>query len=62
VQLSRGIKSRKSATKSKSQPKEVREGGKAPVLLSGGNPRIAKADGSGEIRDDELMTSAVAQG
>src|SRR4029453_17889687 len=51
---------RKSATRSKSQPKagakaksggrearpiKVRQGEKVAVLLSGGNPRIAKADG-----------------
>jgi len=58
-------KPRKSATKSKSQPKagakgkpgaseakpiQVREGQKVAVLLSGGNPRIAKADGDAPVQ------------
>jgi len=48
----------KSATKSKSQPKagakakpiKVRESAKVAVLLSGGNPRIAKADGDAPLQ------------
>ena len=55
---SRASKPRKSATKSKSQPKagakakpiNVREGAKVAVLLSGGNPRIAKADGDAPVQ------------
>ena len=62
---SRASKPRKSATKSKSQPKagakakpgaseakpiKVREGEKVAVLLTGGNPRIAKADGDAPVR------------
>ncbi len=63
---SRASKPRKSATKSKSQPKagakakpgaseakpiKVREGEKvAVVLLSGGNPQIAKADGDAPVQ------------
>ena len=62
---SRVSKPRKSATKSKSPPKagakakpgaseakpiKVREGEKVPVLLSGGNPRIAKADGDAPVQ------------
>jgi len=62
---SRASKPRKSATKSKSQPKagakakpgaseakpiKVREGEKVAVLLSGGNPRIAKADGDAPVQ------------
>ncbi len=58
-------KPRQSATKSKSRPKagakakaraseakpiKVREGEKAAVLLSGGNPRIAKADGDAPVQ------------
>ena len=54
----RASKPRKSATKSKSQPKagakakpiNVREGAKVAVLLSGGNPRIAKADGDAPLQ------------
>ena len=54
----RASKPRKSATKSKSQPKagakakpiKVREGEKVAVLLSGGNPRIAKADGDAPVQ------------
>ena len=62
---SRASKPRKSATTSKSQAKacakakpcaseakpiKVREGGKVAVLLSGGNPRIAKADGDAPVQ------------
>ena len=62
---SRASKPRKSATKSKSQPKagakakpgaseakpiKVREGEKVAVLLTGGNPRIAKADGDAPVQ------------
>ncbi len=62
---SRAGKRRKSATKSKSQAKagakakpganeakpiQVREGEKVAVLLSGGNPRIAKADGDAPVQ------------
>jgi hypothetical protein len=62
---SRASKPRKSATKSKFPPKagakakpgasgakpiKVREGEKVPVLLSGGNPRIAKADGDAPVQ------------
>src|SRR6202022_4466627 len=61
----RASKPRKAATKSKSQPKagakakpgaseakpiKVREGEKVAVLLSGGNPRIAKADGDAPVQ------------
>jgi hypothetical protein len=61
---SRASKPRKSATKSKSPPKagakakpgaseakpiKVRKGGKV-VLLSGGNPQIAKADGDAPVQ------------
>src|ERR687892_141605 len=35
---------------SEAKPIKVREGEKAPVLLSGGNPRIAKADGDAPVR------------
>jgi hypothetical protein len=44
---SRASKPSKSATKSKSPPKA---GAKAPVLLSGGNPQIAKADGDAPVQ------------
>ena len=44
---SRARKARKSATRSKSQPKA---GARAAVLLSGGNPRIAKADGDAPVQ------------
>src|SRR6266540_2720501 len=56
---SRASKPRKSATKSKSPPKagakakptKVQEGEKvAVVLLSGGNPQIAKADGDAPVQ------------
>jgi hypothetical protein len=55
---SRASKPRKSATKSKSPPKagakarpiKVRKGEKVAVLLSGGNPQIAKADGDAPVR------------
>jgi hypothetical protein len=62
---SRASKPRKSATKSKSPPKagakakpgaseanpiKVREGEQVPVLLSGGNPQIAKADGDAPVQ------------
>jgi hypothetical protein len=55
---SRASKPRKSATKSKSPPKtgakakptKVRKGEKVAVLLSGGNPRIAKADGDAPVQ------------
>ena len=43
----RSSKPRKSATKSKSQPKAS---AKAAVLLSGGNPRIVKADGDAPVQ------------
>jgi hypothetical protein len=44
---SRASKPRKSATKSESPPKA---GAKAAVLLSGGNPQIAKADGDAPVQ------------
>jgi len=44
---SRASKPRKSATRSKSQPKA---GAKVAVFLSGGNPRIAKADGDAPVQ------------
>jgi hypothetical protein len=44
---SRASKPRKSATKSKSPPKA---GAKVAVVLSGGNPRIAKADGDAPVQ------------
>jgi len=62
---SRASKPRKSATKSKSPPKagakakpgasearpiKVRKGEKVAVVLSGGNPRIAKADGDAPVQ------------
>ena len=62
---SRASKPRKSATKSKYQPKagakakpgaseakpiKVRQGEKVAVLLSGGNPQIAKADGDAPVQ------------
>ena len=62
---SRASRPRKSATKSKSRPKvgsktkpgasdakpiKVRKGEKAVVLLSGGNPQIAKADGDAPVQ------------
>ena len=62
---SRASKPRKSAAKSKSPPKagakakpgaseakpiKVREGEKVAVLLTGGNPRIAKADGHAPVQ------------
>jgi hypothetical protein len=62
---SRASKPRKSATKSKSPPKagakakpgaseakpiKVRKGKKVAVVLSGGNPRIAKADGDAPVQ------------
>ena len=62
---SRASKPRESATKSKPPPKagakakpsasgakplEVRKGEKGAVLLSGGNPRIAKADGDAPVQ------------
>jgi hypothetical protein len=34
----------------KARPIKVREGEKVPVLLSGGNPRIAKADGDAPVQ------------
>jgi hypothetical protein len=34
----------------KAKPVKVREGGKVPVLLSGGNPQIAKADGDAGVQ------------
>jgi hypothetical protein len=53
---SRASKPRKSETKSppkagaKAKPIKAREGEKAPVLLSGGNPQIAKADGDAPVQ------------
>ena len=44
---SRASKPRKSATKSKSLPTA---GARVPVLLSGGNPQIAKADGDAPVQ------------
>ena len=35
---------------SDARPIQMREGEKAPVLLSGGNPRIAKADGDAPVQ------------
>jgi hypothetical protein len=43
-----GAKARSGA--SKARPSKVPEGEKAPVLLSGGNPRIAKADGDAPVQ------------
>jgi len=37
-------------TGAKARPNKVREGEKAPVLLSGGNPQIAKADGDAPVQ------------
>jgi hypothetical protein len=37
---------------------KVREGENVPVLLSGGNPRIAKADGDLDIREDDQLDEA----
>jgi hypothetical protein len=34
----------------KAKPSKVRKGEKAPVLLSGGNPQIAKADGDAPVQ------------
>lgn len=63
--MSRASKPRKSATKSKSPPKagakakpgaseakpiKVRKGEKVAVVLSGGNPRVAKADGDAPVQ------------
>ena len=42
------IKNPKAGAKTK--PIKVREGEKVPVLLSGGNPRIAKADGDAPVQ------------
>jgi hypothetical protein len=53
---SRASKPRKSPTKSspktgaKAKPIKAREGEKVPVLLSGGNPQIAKADGDAPVQ------------
>ncbi|MDB5051450.1 MAG: hypothetical protein JWO30_4521 [Fibrobacteres bacterium] len=44
---SRASKPRKPAAKPKSPPKAS---AKAPILLSGGNPQIAKADGDAPVR------------
>jgi hypothetical protein len=46
---SRATKPRTSATKSKAPAKAKRRAGK-PVLLSGGNPQIAKAEGDAPVR------------
>ena len=35
---------------SEARPIKVREGEKVPVLLSGGNPQIAKADGDAPVQ------------
>jgi hypothetical protein len=43
-----GAKAKPGAREAK--PITVREGEKAPVLLSGGNPQIAKADGDAPVR------------
>jgi hypothetical protein len=45
-------KARAKATRGarRAKPITVREGGKAAVLLSGGNPQIAKADGDGPVQ------------
>ncbi|HWO20583.1 MAG TPA: DUF1801 domain-containing protein [Kofleriaceae bacterium] len=53
--MSRGKKQRASATKSKSAPKpgamaKTGAASKKVVLLSGGNPQIAKADGDAPVR------------
>jgi hypothetical protein len=47
---SRASKPRKSATRSKSRPKAGAKAKPAVVLLSGGNPRIAKADGDAPVQ------------
>ena len=55
---SRTREPRKSATRSKApakagakaRPVKVRKSGKEPVLLSGGNPRIAKAEGNAPVQ------------
>jgi hypothetical protein len=39
-----------SIKKPKAKPIKVREGEKVPVLLSGGNPQIAKADGDAPVQ------------
>jgi hypothetical protein len=46
---SRATKLRTSATKSKAPAKAKRRAGK-PVILSGGNPQIAKAEGDAPVR------------
>jgi hypothetical protein len=43
-----GAKARRRASDAK--PIKVRKGGKTPVLLSGGNPQIAKADGDAPVQ------------
>ena len=43
-----GAKAKPSASEAK--PIKVREGEKVPVLLSGGNPRIAKAEGDAPVQ------------
>jgi hypothetical protein len=43
-----GAKARPGA--SKARPVKKRKGGRTPVLLSGGNPQIAKADGDAPVR------------
>ena len=43
-----GAKARPGA--SKARPIKARQGEKAPVLLSGGNPRVAKADGDAPVQ------------
>ena len=43
-----GAKARPGASEAK--PNKVRGGGKVPVLLAGGNPQIAKADGDAPVQ------------
>jgi hypothetical protein len=54
-QIKASIKKPKAGAKAKpgaseAKPIKVREGGKVPVLLSGGNPQIAKADGDAPVQ------------
>jgi hypothetical protein len=44
-----GAKARRSARKAR--PLKARDSGRKPVLLSGGNPRIAKAEGDAPVQE-----------
>src|SRR5918999_1244814 len=46
----RGQAGKPSQVASEAKPIKVREGQRVPVLLSGGNPRIAKADGDAPVQ------------